>query len=220
MKDEYARNYHYNYWQSLSWLTLPGPRPPVYLPKNLKFYIKKNVTIQVQSPNKYGKLPYAIDWVLVKKLLKDQHPFVSCETNHNFIFGQNRLLFDPRNGTLGWTDWEACERESAIRNPFHQPLPIVNEYNARNANAWKASGTWAAFSTSTSAPSSSNARVITTPAASSSLRAFATFFALLSARAFTSFAACARAAALSTFASLFARASPVTPFSMSCKENH
>ena len=133
--------------------TLPRPRPQVYTPKNLKFQHKENVTIQVQSPNKYGKLPYATNWVLIKKLLEDPNPFVSLETNHNFILGQNRLLFAPRNGNIGWADWEACERESATRNPCNQPLPIVSEYNARNANSWNAGGAWAAFSTSSSAPS-------------------------------------------------------------------
>ena len=135
--------------------TLPTPRAPVYIPRNHTFQLKENVTNQLQSPNEYGKLPYETNWVLIKKLMEDPHPFVSLETNHNFILGQNRLLFAPRNGAFGWTDWEACERESALRNPFNQPLPIVNEYNTRNANAWNAGGAWAAFPASSSAPSAS-----------------------------------------------------------------
>ena len=200
--------------------TLPTPRAPVYIPRNHTFQLKENVTNQLQSPNEYGKLPYETNWVLIKKLMEDPHPFVSLETNHNFILGQNRLLFAPRNGAFGWTDWEACERESALRNPFNQPLPIVNESNTRNANSWNAGGAWAAFPASSSAPSASASARVFTSAVSSSSRPFATSFASSGARADTSFDATSRTTASSTFASSsFARASPLSPPSMSADDD-
>ena len=84
--------------------TIPGPETLVFIPRNLKFQLKEDVSIQVKSPNNNGHVPYATDFVLVRKSPQYPNPFVSRETNHNFLLGQNQLIFAPRDGPFGWTN--------------------------------------------------------------------------------------------------------------------
>lgn len=194
--------------------TISGPAPPVFIPRNLKFQLKEEISIQVKSPNNYGHVPYATDFVLVRKSPQYPNPFICLETSHNFLFGQNQLLFAPRDGPFGWTNWEACDRESVIRNPFNQPLPVVHEWNAGGVNAWNAGGAWAASS------ASSSVRAFTASSALSSLRAFMAFSASSGMRGFTASASSSRQPTLLAFAaSLNAHGSLSSPLPISKDEN-
>lgn len=45
--------------------TIPQQQPNVFQPKNLKFRIKQNMTLDIKSPNNQGYIPYPTDFQML-----------------------------------------------------------------------------------------------------------------------------------------------------------